>query len=269
MADSSTAAQLILQLVIWLFSPEPSLWLIAIGITGGLTLALAPQLRNIRLAHLFFGVTWLWAFGCIAEVVSLSKMPLQYTVPSVFLATVLIGVLALLSYQWVETNHHEGISTTPSVSPVRITGIFLDPIILGKPITLIVRIVNDSDSTVKIISKYTAGWVETLPNETEHSTIDKYENDVWQQLNYSKPMTIGDTTSDSPAALSLPRKLEVNITDPSLIIASKEIVQKLNDRSGLYFCGTFTDASTGTMTRFCVRIDKHRDRALSLCRNYN
>jgi hypothetical protein len=122
---------------------------------------------------------------------------------------------------------------------------------------------------VRIISKYTAGWVETLPRETEHSAIDKYENDVWQQLNYSKPMNIGDTTSDNPASLSLPPKLEVNVTDPSLVIASKEIIQKLDDRSGLYFCGTFTDISTGAMTRFCVRVDKHRDRALSLCRNYN
>lgn len=153
--------------------------------------------------------------------------------------------------------------------PVRIVGIFLEPIALGKPITLIVRVINDSDTTVKIISKYTAGWVENLPLETEHFAIDKLEDDVWNQLGSSKSINIGDSTSDGPATLSFPPKLEVNVTDPSLVIATKEIIQMLDSRSALYFCGTFTEESTSKVTRFCVRVDKHRDKALSLCRNYN
>jgi hypothetical protein len=153
--------------------------------------------------------------------------------------------------------------------PVRIVGLFLEPIVLGRPITLIVRVVNDSDATVKIISKYTAGWVENLPLETEHFAIDKLEDKVWNQLGSSRSIIIGDSTSDIPAALSLPPKLEVNVTDPSLVIATREIIQMLNNKSGLYFCGTFTQESASNVTRFCVRIDKHRDKALSLCRNYN
>jgi hypothetical protein len=92
----------------WLFGTGPCLWVVAIGIGGGLTLALAPQNRNVRLAHWFFGFAWIWAFGGIIEVLIEMKLPLKIALPLAFVATGFVGVLAILSSVWVETNHQDG-----------------------------------------------------------------------------------------------------------------------------------------------------------------
>jgi hypothetical protein len=91
----------------WMFSSEVALWIIALGITGGLALALAPQLRNIRLAHIFFGSAWIWAFGCILREIMKSGMSLKTSIPLAFVLGGMIAVLALLSYYWVEQNRKE------------------------------------------------------------------------------------------------------------------------------------------------------------------
>jgi|SRR5665213_1346948 len=93
--------------IYWLFGVGPCLWVVGIGIGGGLTLALAPQGRNVRLAHWFFGFAWIWAFSGIIEVLVDMKLPLKISLPVAFLATGLIGVFAVLSFVWVESNHHE------------------------------------------------------------------------------------------------------------------------------------------------------------------
>lgn len=98
---------MVLHAVSWLFSLGPMLLVVPIGIGGGLTLALAPQLRNIRLAHIFFGFAWIWAYGCVLEEIMNSRIPLKYSVPTTFLITGMIGVLALLSHYWVEGNRRE------------------------------------------------------------------------------------------------------------------------------------------------------------------
>jgi len=47
----------------WLFSIETSLWVIGLAIGAGLTMALAPTIRNVRLAHPFFLIAAIWALG--------------------------------------------------------------------------------------------------------------------------------------------------------------------------------------------------------------
>jgi hypothetical protein len=99
----------------WLFSPEPALWVTALGLGVGFTMALAPQLRNIRLAHLFFGIAWLWAFLCVTEELAVSKMSSHFALPIVFIAGGAIAVLAVLTYRWVESNHRETKQSSPAV----------------------------------------------------------------------------------------------------------------------------------------------------------
>jgi hypothetical protein len=91
--------------VSWLFGPEPALWIIGTAIGAGLTVALAPQVHNIRLAHVFFGFAWIWALGCIIEEIMFSKMPLRLSLGVAFLVCGTIGVLAVLAHYWVEKNH--------------------------------------------------------------------------------------------------------------------------------------------------------------------
>jgi hypothetical protein len=108
----SPADSLFFKFLTWLFSPEPSLWVIGIGIGVGFTVALAPTLRNIRLAHLFFGLAWVWTYGCILEEIMFIKLPLRYSIPVTFLIAGLVGVMALLCHYWVEKNHEEQTTQT-------------------------------------------------------------------------------------------------------------------------------------------------------------
>jgi hypothetical protein len=103
-------------LIYWLFSPDVTLWVWPIGIGGGLTLALAPQIRNIRLAHIFFGFAWIWAFGCILEEIMKSRMSLKASIPLAFVVGGIIAVLALLSHYWVEQNHKDADAPKPSTA---------------------------------------------------------------------------------------------------------------------------------------------------------
>jgi hypothetical protein len=104
----------------WLFSPEPTLWVTGLNLGVGFTMALAPQLRNIRLAHLFFSIAWLWAFLCVTEELAVSKMSSHFALPIVFIAAGAIAVLAVLTYRWVESNHQETkqASAVDAVTPV-------------------------------------------------------------------------------------------------------------------------------------------------------
>lgn len=93
-------------IVHWLFGEGPTLFGVALAISGGIALALAPQIRNIRLAHWFFAFAWMWVFGGLVE----GTGNMKHSLPSyalVFFGGGIIGALALATYKWVETNHHE------------------------------------------------------------------------------------------------------------------------------------------------------------------
>lgn len=112
----------------WIFGVGPVLFVVALGIGGGLTLALAPQIRNIRLAHWFFGFAWVWAFGGIIEVIGDMKLTPKLSIPLAFVCTGVIGVLALMSSIWVERNHHD--STVDS-------GVLPHPVTLSGTVTVV------------------------------------------------------------------------------------------------------------------------------------
>ena len=100
-------ASWVLPLLLWLFGVGRVLFVVPIGISVGLALALDSRIRNIRLAHRFFGFACVWAAGGVIEVVGDMKLPLKISIPLVFVGVGLIGVLLLLSFQWVERNHQE------------------------------------------------------------------------------------------------------------------------------------------------------------------
>jgi hypothetical protein len=153
---------------------------------------------------------------------------------------------------------------------VRIVGIYLRPFIVGSSFALIVRVVNDGDRTIKVVSKFSSIWVETLPKEADHVAIEDIEEFAWRQLVSGEPISTGELSGARPLPLSLPPKMEVNVTDESLIMATHESVRKLDQESALYFCGTFTEDSSGIATPFCVRIDRFREsQGLTLCRGHN
>ena len=101
-----------LKVLHWIFAEGPTLFGVALAIGGGIALALAPQTRNIRLAHWFFALAWLWAFGGLIEGAGDMKQSVaRYAIA--FLGTGLIGVFSLATYTWVERNHREAPMESP------------------------------------------------------------------------------------------------------------------------------------------------------------
>jgi hypothetical protein len=162
-------------------------------------------------------------------------------------------------------------NTLREIDTVRITGLDLEPIVTGEPIKLRVSLMNEGPETKKVISKFTAVWVDKLPKDTEPVKIGEIEGLVWNQLQHGKPLTLNNDnqTGPEPVFLSLPSKISVDVIPTSIIEGSEESVKQLNGDAGLYFCGEFTDESGKRVARYCVRIDKHRNQFLSLCRDYN
>ena len=180
-----------------------------------------------------------------------------------------LGVAGVLVACWVIAELRQW-KAVPKSPPVRIIGLYLRPIVMGSPVALIVRIVNEHNRTAKVISKFSATWVTTLPKETDHIAIENIEAFAWRQLTSGEPTSTGEQSGARPVPLPLPPKMEVNVTDESLIIATQEAVRSLDEESALYFCGTFTDERSGGVTSFCVRIDKFREsQGLTLCREHN
>jgi hypothetical protein len=127
MVDPNSPLHIAERFIAWIFNPEASLWLIPISIGAGLTVALAPQLRNIRLAHLFFAVAWIWSLGSVFEEVTIVNTSLKSAILLVFITTVLIGVLALISFKWVESNYHESKSHPAAAVPLQEPVIHIEP----------------------------------------------------------------------------------------------------------------------------------------------
>lgn len=89
-----------------LFGMEVSLWIIALTIGGGLTMALAPTVRNVRLAHPFFAMATIWSLGCTFEWLADGVgTPMKYV--WAFVIGGGIFALSLAAFGWVEGNHAE------------------------------------------------------------------------------------------------------------------------------------------------------------------
>jgi hypothetical protein len=104
-----------------LFGMEVSLWVIGLTIGGGLTMALAPTMRNVRLAHPFFALATLWSIGCTFKwLSSAGDLPMKYLIAFVIGGG--IFALALACYVWVEGNHSEHLSNTETTTLSAKTG---------------------------------------------------------------------------------------------------------------------------------------------------
>ena len=69
-------------------------------------MALAPSIRNVRLAHYFFAVSGIWSYGCTMQWLA----HLEITIKSYVLAFAIGGTILALwlaSYKWVEANYRE------------------------------------------------------------------------------------------------------------------------------------------------------------------
>ena len=93
-------------ILLWVFGPEPSLWIIALAIGAGLTMALAPTIRNVRLAHPFFAIAAIWSLGCSFEWLAYGGgIKMRYLLA--FIIGGSIFALALATFSWVESNRRE------------------------------------------------------------------------------------------------------------------------------------------------------------------
>jgi len=91
--------------VSFLFSPEVAVPVILAALGIAFTVALAPTMRNIRLAHWFFAIAGIWAYGGIQRWLSGGDNQMKYFIS--FLSCGLVGTLWLASYVWVEGNRRE------------------------------------------------------------------------------------------------------------------------------------------------------------------
>jgi hypothetical protein len=89
----------------FLFSPEVVIPVVLAALGIAFTVALAPTIRNIRLAHWFFAIAAIWACGGVLRWLVEGGIQMKYLIS--FLACGLIGTLWLASYTWVEGNHRE------------------------------------------------------------------------------------------------------------------------------------------------------------------
>jgi hypothetical protein len=119
----------------WFFGAGPVLFLVAIGIGVGFTLALAPQSHNIRLAHWSFGIAWFWGFGGVIEAFVELKLPSVISIPLVFVIAGIIGVLAFLSFRWVENNHQGTTATKPAPVAPKLSWATPTPVTSGTPLS--------------------------------------------------------------------------------------------------------------------------------------
>jgi hypothetical protein len=95
-----------------LLRPEISGWVIALSLGIGIAFGLATQIRNIKAAHIFFGITWIWSFFFVVKECAEMTIQSNFKFVIVFFATGVVGVLAMIAYVWVERNSVEVSNTS-------------------------------------------------------------------------------------------------------------------------------------------------------------
>ena len=154
-------------------------------------------------------------------------------------------------------------SKTKKVPVVRIVGLTLRPIEAGKPLILDVRYVNNRDETVTIIGHYVREWVDNLPDDMDIAGTAQLENRVWDK--------VAGLMRDGPKlTLDVPPKVEITSSlDQNTIVMTDELINKLDDNSGIYIAGVLEDPSGRfSPTAYCVRVDKKRTaQTINLCRS--
>lgn len=92
-------------IISFLFSPKVAIPVVLAAVGIAFTLALAPTTRNVRLAHWFFAIAGIWAYGGVLRSLAEGDVAMKYLIS--FFSCGLVGTLWLASYRWVEGNYRE------------------------------------------------------------------------------------------------------------------------------------------------------------------
>ena len=146
---------------------------------------------------------------------------------------------------------------------VRITGLMIQPIEIGKPVILNVQYINDRNETVSVIGHYSQKWVETAPDDMDIEGNKKIEDNLWE--------SVAEAARNLPKLkLDIPPKVALqNSDDQNGFVMTEDSIRKLHASSAIFIAGVFEDP-TGRFnpTTYCVRLDKKsHDQQVSLCQS--
>jgi hypothetical protein len=153
--------------------------------------------------------------------------------------------------------------------PIRITGFRLNPLVTGEPVSITVRFTNDSDEAVRITAKNSSMWIGRLPPENDIKAMAGIEETVWNYLLTTPPGAPHELASAVPVVMTIPPKADNHVDEISPFIVTEDLIQRLNDRSAIYFVGLFASEDGKAETPFCVRVDKFRANGLTMGREHN
>jgi hypothetical protein len=112
-------------------------------------------------------------------------------------------------------------------------------------------------------------WVEEMPDHSDVETVTELEEKAWQTLQMEPIAISGAGTTNLETFLTVPPKMPLEITSVTPYVATPEMIAKLDGNSAIYMCGKMTDHSGEIIGQFCVRIDRDRNRSLTLCLEHN
>lgn len=142
-------------------------------------------------------------------------------------------------------------------------------VVLNEPIALDENYMYEGDKSIKIKSQYAFLWVEEMPDHSDVEAVTKLEENVWKTLQ-KEPIAIpGVGSTNLGIFLTVPPKMTMHIRSTTTLIATPEIIARLDGNSAMYMCGKMTDETEEIIGQFCVRIDRDRNHALTLCLEHN
>ncbi len=147
---------------------------------------------------------------------------------------------------------------------------FLPSVAMGKPIALRVHYMNDGSKSTRVVCKYTFAWIEELPDPSNLKAYADLENEAWNSLT-NKPATgiPGTQAISEKTFVTAPPKIGLEFTEITNIVATPDIVRKLDGNSAIYFAGRATDAEDKELLIYCVRLDKNRNQIVTMCKEHN
>jgi hypothetical protein len=268
------------QLVEWLFSVEISLWVIALAAGFGLTMALAPQLRNIRLAHLFFGVAWIWALVCTEREIALAKINSPWSFLVAFVCAGVLGIGALATFSWVERNRHEARSNptelakqiakelqseNPPRARLRINGIYFTVIPNKGGINHIEAKVNFINYGELPITHLFWKAAATISGPSPTNAIEDVE--IESRIFATQPALTEEELEQHPNQFPINQERSMLIATPPW---SKDAIQAfMNGKGRIYAVGTFifSDQNATYRKTFCAFLQPNGQTAF--CRTHN